>query len=443
MTERILDEKQQVIADNIRNYRIQKGLTQEDVASGLCSVSQFSKMENGKVPFKPELLKEISKRLGVSIDQLSVVDNIEQELCEELEMFRNALTVSQMEAGLRYARSVIDKARKHGYTELLVEGIMAECRALNWTLQFAEIIDRVEKELFAEGSPFSSFQKMRLYMELVHAYIRVGNVEVAQRYFRTAEDMYLELREQGPLDIQLAVDIVTRLTSVHYDLHNYRTALPYARESTRLAAKQDQLNWKFFAVCAEAELLKRIGKYEQAEQLYLTGLEEAKKLSSINYVAVIQTNLGRLYLTTRQLGMAQTLFERSVKNFELVGGVEGICEATLNLAEVALLSENDSAANEYLQKASDLLTVHTVGVKYTARKHELLSRLYRSLGDRERGIEELQQALRTYEEHCAFYEAYQVSCQLADWFYEQGDPSRATEYYRKAVEYDRRVGPTW
>lgn len=442
VAEYVSDQIQSIVAENIRKYRIENGFTQDDVARGLCSVSQLSKIENGKVPIKLDLLKEIAKRLGVSSGQLQVVDSIEQELNEELELYRNALMVNQMDMALRYARSVINRARKHGSTELMVEGIFAECRVLNWATRFDEMILRLKNELFVEHTPLSDFHKLRLYMELAHAYLRVGNVEHARDYFRTAEDMYHEQRAEK-IEHPSVMNIALRLASIHMDMHNYRTALPYVREGRRLAGQQDQLNWKFFAICAEAELLWRVGNYDQAEQLYVEGLESAQKLKMIGYIAAIQNNLGCLYIRIRRLGEAQSLFKRSIKNFELASGTEGKCEAVLNLAEVALLNENESAAREYIEQASDLLEKYTIGLKYTARRHVLLSRLYQSRGDVTRGIELLENALRTYEEHCAFYEAYGVACQLADLHYGQGDPLRATEYYRQAIRYDRRLGSIW
>ncbi|HDR7642769.1 TPA: helix-turn-helix transcriptional regulator, partial [Bacillus wiedmannii] len=58
------------IGERIRQVRMQKGLTQGELVSEICSVTYLSRIESGKIKPSSSFLKQVSKKLGVDCDFL-------------------------------------------------------------------------------------------------------------------------------------------------------------------------------------------------------------------------------------------------------------------------------------------------------------------------------------------------------------------------------------
>jgi transcriptional regulator with XRE-family HTH domain len=63
--------KQNVFGNNMRYYRLQKGLTLKEVSEALgVSINYLSNLEQGKGKIKPDFLPELCKVLGVKLSSL-------------------------------------------------------------------------------------------------------------------------------------------------------------------------------------------------------------------------------------------------------------------------------------------------------------------------------------------------------------------------------------
>ncbi|EOP10535.1 hypothetical protein KQ3_02104 [Bacillus cereus B5-2] len=58
------------IGERIRQVRMQKGLTQVELVSEICSVTYLSRIESGKIKPSSSFLKQVSKKLVVDCDFL-------------------------------------------------------------------------------------------------------------------------------------------------------------------------------------------------------------------------------------------------------------------------------------------------------------------------------------------------------------------------------------
>ncbi|PKR77046.1 hypothetical protein CEY16_09875 [Halalkalibacillus sediminis] len=58
----------------IQYYRTKNGMTQKDLASGICSISYLSKMENGSIQPKDDLAELLFERLDISFSEITSYD---------------------------------------------------------------------------------------------------------------------------------------------------------------------------------------------------------------------------------------------------------------------------------------------------------------------------------------------------------------------------------
>ncbi|HDR4441493.1 TPA: helix-turn-helix transcriptional regulator, partial [Bacillus cereus] len=58
------------IGERIRHVRMQKGLTQGELVSGICSITYLSRIESGKITPSSSFIQKVSKKLEVKSDYL-------------------------------------------------------------------------------------------------------------------------------------------------------------------------------------------------------------------------------------------------------------------------------------------------------------------------------------------------------------------------------------
>lgn len=97
------------IADRIREARLAKGMTQDELAKalGLKSRSSINKMEKDAYEIGLDRLKEIAKILDVDPDYLIFGDSEDKK--EEINDLFGKLTEEQQDAALAFLRSMISK----------------------------------------------------------------------------------------------------------------------------------------------------------------------------------------------------------------------------------------------------------------------------------------------------------------------------------------------
>ena len=95
------------IADRIKEARLAKGMTQDELAKalGLKSRSSINKMEKNAYEIGLERLKEIARVLDVDPDYLIFGDSEDKK--EEINFLFGKLTEEQQDAALAFLRSMI------------------------------------------------------------------------------------------------------------------------------------------------------------------------------------------------------------------------------------------------------------------------------------------------------------------------------------------------
>lgn len=95
------------IADRIKEARLAKGMTQDELAKalGLKSRSSINKMEKDTYEIGLERLKEIAKALDVDSDYLIFGDAEDKK--EEINTLFEKLSPDQQDAALAFLRSMI------------------------------------------------------------------------------------------------------------------------------------------------------------------------------------------------------------------------------------------------------------------------------------------------------------------------------------------------
>ncbi|KEO84696.1 helix-turn-helix domain-containing protein [Tumebacillus flagellatus] len=431
-----VDERNRIIGDNLRKYRLLKGMTQDELAVGLCSVSQLSKIENGKTYLKRTMLKQMADRLGVPLERLESGDAILEELKELLQVSRDYHTARNIPKALEQLEQVIKLADDFGYLQVLVDAIHDKCFILLYENKaHAEVIKLaghiLSRELFQSVS-----QKMWTLLILGEAYDFSGDQQAAFDCYLRADQEYEFLERDGDHS-KLLYKVLSGLTKFHSLMGNNRASLRYAEKAEREAISTNTHLFRIRAFYLKAIPLRLLGEEEKAEQIYLEALQEANGNSLLLDVAIISNNLGEIYQERGEFGRALEYFQRSYNVFSLMEAGLYLYMPLMHLAEVAFLHHEHDKCLDYLREIFQLCEQAGVS-SYRERAGALrfLAKLKFEQGEVQSFEELMLEAVQIYHQHNVLDEAYEISVELAE-YYSQTDSVRSVQLYKQAVEYNK------
>lgn len=424
-----MEERNRLIGENLRKYRLLKGLTQDELAEGLCSVSQLSKVENGKTYLKRTILKEMANRLGVTVERIESQDALLEELSETLQLAQDSHTAGNVPKALELTQEVVQQSRNFGYEDLYLNSILLECQLLNSVNQCARVIGIVQ-DLFQGDVCLSDSYKVMFQFELGNAHERSGNLMDAYDAFSRAESYFDQF--EGDTDTRYKINYA--LGRSNFIMNNNRTALRYFEKAEQIAQELSRHLWLIRARYMKATMLKRLGDYEQAEIIFTTTLKEAQDNQFLLDVGLINSNMGCMFLEKGEYGSAQTHLTRALKVYEILDQTYYKADTLFHLAKLKYQEGDLERAKEVIEKLMvDTEPVANQTYIDRAKAIRLLSFIKRDLGDFEGQITQLGNALKIFEDNYVMLEAYKVAKEIADLFFEKND-SRAVEMYRKAVQ---------
>jgi HTH-type transcriptional regulator, quorum sensing regulator NprR len=428
-----IEERNRLIGKNLRKYRLLKGLTQDELAEGLCSVSQLSKVENGKTYVNRTLLRQMTDRLGVTVERVEAADALLEELTEQLQLAKDAKTAGNFEKAFELVREVVAKSREFGYANLLAESVILECRLLVKTAQYDAAIE-VGNHALREEVAQDSTQRVQILCELGLAYQGSGNMIAAYDCYCRADDEMDQVDTKN--DIRLM--ILFNLAKCHYFMHNYRTAVRYAEKVEKLAEEKSKFLYRIRATYMKAGYLVLLDRFEEAERYFMDALKEAEQNSLLLDVAIIHDNLGETFLKQREFGQSKAHLKRAQQILELLNEDLYLCASMALLAEVYMREGQYQFADEVIDKCVGILSTIQLNTYREKAKALKIRGLVRLAEDEFEGyVINLEQALELYDQNQVLIEAYDLAVELAEQLDQRGD-SRALGMYRKAIEYNKK-----
>ena len=435
MSSLLIDERNKLIGENLRKYRLLKGLTQDELAEGICSVSQLSKVENGKTYLKRDLLKQMAQRLGVSIERVESGDAIVEELGEKLQFAQDALKALKMESALTYSRQVKAIALEFGHASFIVMALKVENSALVALKQYQESIDPI-LEFLNMDLGVEPIEKIDLYLQLGYSYEVIGDRLSAHRYYTKADDEFAHVDAEGSSRLRLR--IYFGLARCHFFLHNNRMAYRYYELTEALAEENMMHLWRIRARYMKATMLKRMGEWERSEEVFLCVLKEAQENSLLLDIGYINNNMGQLFQDRGEYGQAKVHYDRAVQVWKLMNEDVLTCDPLLHNAEIAIIGGQLEMAESLVKDVFAIIELHpipTYGAR--AKSHRIYGWIKAQRGQFEEYVDHLQQSIDLYAQHDMPLEACETARELADEFYQKGD-TRAVDMYRQAMAYNER-----
>ncbi|WP_284141372.1 helix-turn-helix domain-containing protein [Virgibacillus sp. LDC-1] len=336
----------------IKLQRIKQEMTQEELASGIVSMSYLSKIENMKTEASPEVISMLCTRLGIQVD--GEKDVTIKEKCEK--WYNSLFEVNDKEEitkGYQELNELLGIVRSDSL-------MMFEIHKIRYFLILGEMSNALDQinHLNELAGSFDSLHKYYWYKFKGNYSSASGSYNQAMRMYKLAEEKLdlLRLPEEEIADLHYIIAITNS------KLRNTLEVIEYAEKAIDVYRK----NYNFLR-CAQCHIVlgisyRRLKMYDKA----IKNHNLAKHLGELNkskqIIQLSNQNLGYLHSSKGETEEAIHYFEEVAKDEEV----------NLNerlLAITSLIKEyhniyNFDKAREIIDKALELLDLGKNNVHY-------------------------------------------------------------------------------
>ncbi|MBM0066624.1 helix-turn-helix domain-containing protein [Alkalicoccobacillus gibsonii] len=323
----------------IKYYRLKSGITQAELADGICSIPHLSKIENNAYSVNKETAAMLMERLGLDIN-----DEVERYgvLEERLEEFIDSLFYFELDKADKLKVELELDEEYYSKTNLvhlyhIYMGRYFFSKLDNDSAQYhLQIVEKNRTNL----SPIE---------ELLFRYIS-GSTLYHKGKYREALDYYLGLKTKN-LSSNSSIsmkEISYQIALCYSALGQSENSIPYAQEALYFYKEKDNFIRVIHTQMLQAINYESIKLFEEAKNNYRAILRNTKLLSLEDLYFKSLFNYSLLLSETKEYSKAVKNFKTCVEYFEPESEVQ--ITATIELVKVLLKANISSDLEHYIDR---------------------------------------------------------------------------------------------
>ncbi|ARU59755.1 hypothetical protein CBW65_00850 [Tumebacillus avium] len=416
------------LGQKIKELRIQKGLTQSDLGSGMVTPSMISQIEADKANPSHKLLQAIAEKLETPIEYF--LTDMQMQI-EQIATYKVARAM--MEAGeFGQAVPVLSELMEDSIPQLHSAEIqfdLAECQLEMGNLEESmEGFDRVLS---------SAATRKDLYMQIL-ALKKLGLVEkkrhnypLAIYHWQKALDLIEKLDEKDPF---LASAILSQLGEVYGYLGEKSDALnAYKRAHEQLA---DTANFNTIADLFRrlGQKFKEIGDFDRASEYSQHAISLYRGLKNIKLAIEVKENFGIAKGEGGDLNLALQTLAECLAEYQEYGYKDKVAHTHGEMARIYLVNQAFEDASKHCEEALELLGDADVERGYVYRTYAIIKK---EQGQFETAVEYMEKSVGVFEIADLPREIAKSYSLLGDIYKDQGDLQKAIhslEQMKRAME---------
>jgi HTH-type transcriptional regulator, quorum sensing regulator NprR len=408
------------VGSKIKYYRVNKKMTQEELASGIISVSYLSKIENNQVETSMDIIALLCEKLEIS-PELPVDSDI-PDLC--MDFFRNLLD-----------RSIDDSKKLYSILEPDIESIshygylkMFEIQKIKYWMLIGDIP--------AAEAQLEALKRKRYHFTRVEEYYWHkfnGNFRYLNSDFTNAYDSYTKAKKLFTFDVYFyeeeESDLNYSISLTTSKIWNTYLSISYAQKALEYYQRKYNVER-----CIECHLLLGINygrnkEYEKSISSYNIAKKLATTIKSRSLLSSCEQNLGHLYSLQDNSDAAINHFISSYNNKE--NDDTTILNPIFSLVKEYHGASRHEEAKEWLNKGLKIikeLNIHHSPTALNFRVYDYLINNYSP--DFERFL--VQTVIPYYEEKKNKMELSKTLNLLAQYYFDNRKYKNSSVYYAKA-----------
>jgi len=409
------------IGSYIKLQRVQQGMTQDELARGIVSMSYLSKIENQRAEASPDVISLLCTRLGIEIDNEK--DITIKDKCEEwYGMLFEVNDKEEIKKRFEELNELLQTVNSNNY-------IMFEIHKVRYFLVMGEY-DNALEQINSLNEISNTFDNLHLY----YWYKFKGNYNSLNGDDNQAIKLY-ELAEEKIKQIDLkneeAADLYYTIAVAHSKIRNTLEAIDYAERAIEVF----QIEYNFIR-CAQCHIVlgisyRRIKMYNQAIKNYnlakhLGGLEQNNQI-----IQLANVNLGYLHSSNGDSHSAIHYYVEIAEDSEvdLKTKLTAMTSLTKEYYSIGKLDESKLM----IEKGLEIFEKLHNNEAFKAHFYTLMTYKYATEEDYERFEQFLiKECIPYLKKHKEFAFLVDFANMLGDHFEKQAKYKEALKYYKLA-----------
>ncbi|MFC0190438.1 helix-turn-helix domain-containing protein [Fictibacillus aquaticus] len=409
-----------MVGQRIRYYRKVKGLTQEELAQGICSVSYLSKIEKGDAKSSDEVINLLCDRLGISPNEAN-----NDEILEMLDEWNMMMVNKRFDEAGEFQKTVQEKMQGVSDPNILLRYELFNCRCImvcydNFDEAFL-LLQKINGLI-----PKDNLFDLQFYYNqfLGMCFSTKYQPQNALKHYKLAEEYH---QKSNLRDIEAAV-IYFQLAITYNELSKVSIVNFYAYKAITIFDKE--YNYSRSADCQIILAIanRRVRNYEQAIYHLDQALKYAKTFKDDNTEGIIYHNLGNIAATKNEHSKAIKYLLKSVE-LRQHQSPDNVMNTLWLLSKEYFYINNLEESIKWIEKG-----IQHVENSINPSFFHHFSILNYQIHDNKSGLEEFlrKEAIPFFENQDQFEHISTYSELLADLYFDQSLYKKASLYYRLA-----------
>lgn len=399
----------------IKYYRLKSGITQAELADGICSIPHLSKIENNAYSVNKETAAMLMERLGLDIN-----DEVERYgvLSEQLEEFSDSIFYYEVEKADKLKGKIEADEDYYNRTNLVnlyhiyLSRYYFQRNRVDVGSEHIRIIERNRTNLSAtENLLFQSLIGIELTSQ--------------EKIKETIEHIMRLKSSSNHVSLQ---ELSYHLALSYTKLGQNEKAIPYAQEALRFFKERNNFIRIIHVEMVIAINYDNMSLYEEAKLTYKSILRNSKLLGETDIYYKSLHNYGLLLHDSEEYIKANHCLEECLEYFDV--DTEEHFLSLISYVEILLKVDSN---NEKLEDYFLTLEAYCNASDY--KPYKLLTKKLRlSLGKNEKYILFLEKEYITHFEKIERFSYLKPALlELSEWYTDNGDYELANRYYQKYI----------
>lgn len=421
-----------MLGNRIKQLRMKKGYTQEQLASGIISTSYLSEIENNHRSIPDYIAPSLAEKLDVTEDYI-----LGKDVEERIELLRKEIRgiFERLSEDLDYDFMSGCLLIKKKYGDLKGNEIAEQYFfAMEMFGEFkyskhkaAETENKIKSYLTGTSSidsyPLLVLNRIRGVIEY-----RKRNIQRSITYFERAIDNALNNQYKEHLSI-----LFQNIGTCYFTADRYQRAVHYFSNALEMYQKNANLKGRLKVCIHLANSMSALGDEQEAISKYNQAINLLKYINDPLLESSAKYNLAHSYLKTKNYRDSIKMAINALRLKEKLKDKEGVLRCYLLIAEIYLLEEKHDKFSEIVPIAS----LNTIGTKtpgVLGKYHYLLGKYFSLNNNLEQFKANLEKAISYFSKAGNFKMAGKISFELAEKEKNETHYRRSAEFFDKAFK---------
>ncbi|ASS73826.1 hypothetical protein CIG75_01785 [Tumebacillus algifaecis] len=376
------------LGQKIRELRVQKGLTQQELGAGIVTISMISQIESDKAYPSHKVLEQVAERLETPIEYFIADMQTQMEQTSTYKLAKAYLAANNFEQAIPLFRELIGNPAPHlpvhevqfdlaeafmvcgdiekavemfeqvldtvirkndDHTALLCLNKLGEARFGQENFPLALYHWRKAYETFSRLKEIDPYTRARIVTNLAHAHYRLGEYEDGIRFYREAYNLL-----RGSTNLRQLADVYLGLGVSYKKLRDFSRAIDYCHDALTIYESLQNIKQAIDVKANFALVEAEQGRIEKAIDLLHECLAEYRKLEIPSDDAKIHGEIAKLYVKAGKLQQAEAFCQESL--FLLPDNAQNLAAIYHALAVVKREQSDLAAAVDWFERTIATLT---------------------------------------------------------------------------------------